>query len=167
MRNIILMVFCLVPLVLQSMEKDQLVELSVQSEDCSEKLLNVTQRYLDLIHRISQGEDAAHREISTSILTPDCKKIFNGTLYTATRDDFISDLLEVNRTQGCWSVDPVDIISSPQQKTVVLRLMINMEKVGVFTTIVILRFDSNYLIYEINEVFNKVEGSYNFDGSGS
>lgn len=133
-------------------------------DDPSDKMMGVTQRYLDFIHRISQGDHFSHKDAASSILIFDCQKIFNGKVYTTNRDAFIADLLEVNRAQGNWVVEPVDILVSPQSNCAVLRLMIYMENIGTFTTIVILRFNSDYLISEINEVFNKVESSYNFDG---
>lgn len=139
--------------------------IEVKSEDSNEKLLEIVNRYLEFINRISKGEVFSYGDSAASILTDNCKKILNGKLFTKTRDDFISDLLQVNRTQGCWDVTPVDIISSPQNKCVTLRLMIDMKNLGAFTAIVILRFNSDYLISEINEVFNKVEDSYHFDDS--
>ncbi len=137
-----------------------------RANEADKKLLEVTHRYLGFINRISKGE-VPQRDAAVSLLAPDCKKVLNGKVYTKTRDDFISDLLEVNRTQGCWTVKPVDIISSPKNKSVTLRLMIDMEKLGPFTAIVICRFDANNLISEINEVFNKVEDSYHFDKANS
>lgn len=124
---------------------------------------NNVDRYLDFIDQISQGEDRPYAEMASSLLAPECKKIYNGTLYTETREDFIADLLQVNKTYGRWNVRPADIIIS--NDSAVLRLFIDMETLGSFTAIVILRYNENGLITEINEVFNKVEDSYQFEES--
>lgn len=135
---------------------------NMEEINANKKLLDVTHDYLTFINRLSQGEVFPDQDDAASIIAWDCQKIFNGKLHTQKREDFVSDLIEVNKTHGCWTVKPVDIISSPENMCVTLRLMIDIEKLGAFTAIVILRFNSNYLISEINEVFNKLEG-YNFD----
>lgn len=132
-------------------------------EDSNKKLREVSRRYLAFIDRMSQGENFPQEEIAETLIAFDCRKILNGKLYTESRDAFIADLLQVNKNQGCWKVHPVDIITSPESRTVVMRLMIDMENVGAFTEILILRFDSNYLITEMNCVFSRIDGSYSFD----
>jgi hypothetical protein len=128
-----------------------------------DKLVDATQRYLAFIDRMSQGEEFPQEEVASSLIAPDCKKILNGKLYTESRSAFIEDLIKVNQTLGCWKVKVVDRITSPHSNTVVLRLMIDLENAGAFTEILILRYNSDCLISEMNVVFSKVEGSYNFD----
>ena len=43
-----------------------------------------------------------------------------------------------------------------------MRIFIEMENFGAYTAIVILRYDTRYLITEINEVLNQVKGAYDF-----
>ncbi len=74
----------------------------------------------------------------------------------------VTDLLSIYQNQGAWKVLPMDTIIAPSSNTVVLRILIEMERFGAYTAIVILRYDSNYLITEINEVLNQVKGSYDF-----
>ncbi len=155
----------MLPFTGKALENAQIKDLNtIVSEDSSAMLLDATNRYLAFIQRISQGETFPQAEVAATILTPDCRKIFNGSLFTASRDAFVADLLEVNRTQGCWTVQPVDIIPAPQSNVVVVRLMITMDTHGAFTEILILRFNSDYLIQEMNVVFSKIEDSYKFDG---
>jgi hypothetical protein len=159
-------IFCLIPIFSYSNEleieskKFQIFQIQEETEI---KLLNATHQYLDFINKIGAGEIFPYKEVAENLLEQNLRKVFNGNLYTATRDDFIADLLLINATQGCWSVHPVEIITSPQSNTIVLRLIIKMENADFFTAIVILRFDERYLITEINEVFNRMGNPYNFN----
>ncbi len=160
MRFLLSLLLTIYPLMSQAMDNNN--QMGDAMEYPSNSLLKATDRYLELIHQISQGKFLIDTGQSAAILAPDCRKIFNGKLYTQNREDFIADLLEVNRVQGCWHVVLADRILSAESRCVVLRLMIEMENVGAFTAIVILRFNEDNLISEINEVFNRVEGVYNF-----
>lgn len=167
MRNKFLAVFFLITAVgLQATESNLIVSDCVKEnrgEEPSEKLLDVTHRFIDFVNRISQREVFSYSEVAASLLAPNCQKSFNGNLYTESRDDYIADLLEVNRVYGNWRVEPLDIIISPINRCAVVRLMIDMEKFGTFTAIAILRFNEDYQVFEINEVLSRVESSYNFD----
>lgn len=161
-----LAILCLAPLMSYStsyeIQSDKIETILLQ-EITEKKLLDQTYRYLDFISKIGGGEIFSYTEVAADLLTLDCQKVFNGNLYTASRDLFIADLLSVNETQGCWTILPLDILISPKNKTSTLRLIIKMGKSDVFTAMVLLRYDDNYLIKEINEVFNKVGTSYDFE----
>ena len=153
------MLLCLTPLAGHTIDEEPMCL-------CKEAaaLQKATDSYLHFINQISTGsliskEDAA-------IISPNCKKILNGQLFTQNRDDFIKDLQSVYENQGAWKIYPADIIVAAASKSVVLRLFIQMEKCGIYTAIVILRYDANYLITEINEVLNQVRGSYDFKENG-
>jgi hypothetical protein len=155
-NSILFLLFCLIPFAIQANDH-------TMNEDVYEKMLATTERYMQFINRISQGEDFPQAEAAKNVLAANCRKVLNGVVYTHTSDAFIADLLEVNRTKGNWRVEAVDIIPSPQTRTMVLREMIKMERLGELTTIVIMRFDDHYLISEVNVVLSKVEGSYHLD----
>lgn len=76
---------------------------------------------------------------------------------------FVTDLLSVYENQGGWKIYPADILVAPSSQSVVLRLFIEMENLGLYTAMVILRYNSDYLITEINEVLSRVKGSYDFE----
>ena len=127
----------------------------------SEALRKAADKYLHCINQISRGVDCSQTE-AAEIISLDCKKILNGQLFTQNREEFLRDLRSVYENQGAWEVYPADIIIDPSNNAVVLRIFIEMEKFGTYTAIVILRYDSDYLITEINEVLNQVKGSYDF-----
>ena len=152
----------LFPLVNQ-MEKELPNEVELHMRHSSQKLLDATHRYIDFINRISKGEDFAQMDVAATLLAPDCKKIFNGTIFTKTREEFVNDLLQVYRTHGSWHIRPVDIILSSEGNASVMRLFVDLEKIGHFTEMVILRFNAQGLMEELNIVLNKIEDAYHFD----
>ncbi len=119
-------------------------------------LQSATSRYVAFINHL--GGEVFDAKSASLICSPDLKKIFNGKLSANSRDEFISQLLELKHRQGNWAIHPADILILPESRTVVLRLIIAIEKAGVFTAIVILRYTPDLLIAEINEVFNQFEG---------
>jgi len=58
---------------------------------------------------------------------------------------------------------PADIIISTESNTAVVRLFVDIPSKGHFTEILLMRFDDNLMISEINIVFNKVEDGYTFE----
>ncbi len=130
----------------------------------SEALLKTSHKFVDFINRIGKGEVFAQMDEAATIIAAECKKIFNGHLFTKNREDFVADLLSVYENHGCWKITPIEVIRAPSDNIVILRLIIEAENFGTNTAIVILRYDSNYLITEINEVFSQVKDSYDFEG---
>jgi hypothetical protein len=128
----------------------------------NQMLSQSTYSYVNFINRISQGLCENPLEEAKEIISQDCKKVLNGQVFTENRDDFILDLLDVYKNQGPWKIRPAEILVAPSSNTAVLRIFIEMEKCGTYTAIVILRYNPHGLIQEINEVLNKVEGSYDF-----
>lgn len=164
-----LIISCLVPLFSHAEEGKSAENFkTICLQENSEALQKATDRYLNFINKISKGEAFPQMEAAAELLSPNCKKILNGQLFTQNREDFVTDLLSVYESQGAWKVYPMDTIIAPSSNAVVLRIFIEMENSGTYTAIVILRYDSSYLITEINEVLNQVKGSYDFeDNKGS
>ncbi len=133
-----------------------------KTENLSAKLREAANAYVQFINRLSQGEEFDQFTAAKTLLSPGCRKIFNGHLITSSADEFVQDLLCVYKTHGPWTIRPEDIIVSLESNTAVLRLLVDMEADGKFTEILLLKFDQNHLIDEINIVFNKVEEGYGF-----
>lgn len=162
-KKFCLVAMCLVPLLNYAVEDKNMENFkTTYLQESPETLQKATDRYLNFINLISKGEIFPQMEAAAEIISPNCKKILNGQLFTQNREDFVNDLISIYENQGAWKVYPVDTIIAPLTNTVVLRLFIEMENFGAYTTIVILRYDSSYLITEINEVLNQVKGSYDF-----
>lgn len=123
-------------------------------EEC-DALQSATNRYIAFINQLGgPGDDIGNAAL---ICAPDCKKIFNGKLTANSRDEFISQLLDLKQNQGYhWAINPAEILFLPESRVAVLRLIIAIEMAGEFTAIVILRYTPEFLVAEINEVFNRL-----------
>lgn len=162
-KELLLTSLCIFALSTQANEQEHIEIFNMFGiQDNSGALLRSSHQYLDFINRISKGEAFSLMDEAATLLSPDCKKVLNGQLFTKNRLEFVSDLLSVYKNLGSWKVLPVDIITSPASNTVVLRLLIEMSNSDTYTAIVILRYNSDYLITEINEVLSKVKGTYDF-----
>lgn len=157
-KNICLLITCLFPLVSHAVGNKNTENFkTISLQENSEGLQKATENYLSFINQISKGEIFPQMETAAEIISPNCKKILNGQLFAQNREEFVRDLLSVYENHGGWKVCPADIIIEPSSNTVVLRIFIETENFGIHTAIVILRYDSNYLITEINEVLNQVK----------
>lgn len=162
-KKIYFLISCLFALVATASAEE--VTFLDTAQNHSEALLNASRKYVGFINRIGGGEVFTQMDEAATLIAPECKKIFNGHLFAKNREDFIADLLSVYANHGCWKIIPIEVIRAPLDNTVILRLIIEAENFGTNTAIVILRYDSNYLITEINEVFNQVQGTYDFAGN--
>ena len=132
------------------------------ADETTDPLLTATHRYIDFITELGSN-DQFDPAIMTAICSPECKKIFNGRLIAESRDVFFADLLSIKQAHGGWRIQPVEIITSPKSMTAVFRLIIDIGHNPTSTTIVILRFNPDYTVKEINEVLNQFEGDAAID----
>lgn len=135
------------------------------TQEKSVALLNASQRYVNFINKISKGTLFSQIDEAAILFAFDCKKIFNGHLHTKNREEFVNDLLSVYANYGAWNMVTLEIIRAPENNCAILRFLVETESFGTNTAIVILRYDSNFLITEINEVFSPVKGAYDFKAS--
>lgn len=119
-------------------------------------LVQAANRYVAYINKISHGKVFSQHDEAATLFTSDCKKIFNGHLQSQTRVALVNDLLSVYSTYGGWKMIPLEIIQAPMAHCAIIRLLIETERLGTNTAIVILRFDTHLAISEINEVFSPV-----------
>jgi hypothetical protein len=132
----------------------------------------VTQQYLDLVRRVAsfEGEitEQATSEFKTAaepLFAPEMKKSLNGKIYTEPRDKFIDELIHVNQKVSRWTLDLTHTVTSAKTKEVILMLMIQMEKLGLFTGMINLRFNDDDQITEISQVIGPYEGPDTVGGS--
>jgi hypothetical protein len=118
-------------------------------------LQSATNRYIAFINQLG-GHDADSGDPAL-ICAPDCKKIFNGKLAANSRDEFISQLIDLKQNQGYhWAHNPAEILFFPESRVAVFRSIITIERAETCTAIVILRYTPEFLVAEINEVFNRL-----------
>lgn len=119
-------------------------------------------RYVNFINRIAKGENFSQFDEAVTLFAQDCRKVFNGQTVAKSRDEFVRDLLSVYANFGGWKMLPLEFIKAADNSCTVIRFLIETERLGTNTAIVILRYDENSLITEINEVFSPVKESYDF-----
>lgn len=143
---------------------DEPIELIIVQQKTASYLTDIAKKYVATINKLSHGEEQDYYAIAGQLLSPDCKKIFNGACVASSSDQFVADLLEVYKNHGSWTITPVDIIPSLETNTVVMRLMVDIQTLGKYTELLILRLDNNNLISEINIVFSPLqESGYSFE----
>lgn len=137
-------------------------ESSMQNPNNAKVLLNISHKYIDFVNRMGRGEVFAEKEASAALFADDCKKIFNGRLVAADKNTFVADLLTVYANHGGWKHIPIEIINSATGDSVVLHTIIETDRMGTNTAMVILHCNPDHLISEINEVFSPVQSDYDF-----
>ncbi len=135
---------------------------TMNTQQSFEFLLNLSHRYINFINNIGSGEDNRGYE-APILFSQNCKKNFNGRWVAKDRDAFVSDLISVYKNYGRWKLISLDIITSHENKSIILRINIEAKSFGNNTAIVILRYNSDHLIEEIIEVFSPVQDSYDFN----
>jgi hypothetical protein len=92
-----------------------------------------------------------------SLCTPQCKKVRNGKLLFEGSEHYADQLNTAKEWLGTWSMDILDLIISEDSRTAVILYRLSTQKEGDLIVLVILRYDSHFMINEINEVHNKFE----------
>ena len=123
--------------------------------------MQVSQKYIQLMNYMGKGGQVQMAEVAL-LLAPDCKKVFNASLIQTTREGIMNDLVSVFANYGGWKHTLLESINASPSNVAVLRTVVETERIGTHTTIIILRFNQNNLITEINELFAPVKEGYNF-----
>lgn len=135
---------------------------AMNTQQKSEFLPNLSQRYINFINNIGSGKDSRGAE-APLLFSENCKKNFNGHWVANDRDSFVADLVSVFQNYGSWKLVPIDIITAFENEKIILRINIESKSFGNNTAIVILSYNSDYLIEEILEVFSPVQNGYDFN----
>lgn len=120
-----------------------------------EALEKAANRYVTVLNEI--GKPGCRSEEIMPLCTRNCKKVRNGKLLFEGKELFASQLDTGKEWLGAWSIDVREVLTSTDHRTSTIRYDLSTEKEGNLVVIVILHFDTNHLIYEINEVHNKLE----------
>lgn len=105
----------------------------------------------------SQNIDEIADRIST-MCAPNCKKIVNGRVIFETREHYSVQLTDIKKDIGIWAIQPLEILTDVGSRVAVIRQLVFTEKAGVLIVFVILRYDDQYKITEIDEVYSKFNG---------
>lgn len=113
--------------------------------------------YIAILSKIGDPRSNCGSEAIIPLCTNNCKKVRNGKLLFEGRELFAAQLNSGKEWLGAWSIDVQEILISETSRTATIRYNLATEKEGSLTVFVVLYFDKNNLIHEINEVHNKLE----------
>lgn len=132
--------------------------LSVTMErSAHQALLSAANHYLDVLNKIGDPEANYTSDEILPVCANDCKKIRNGKLLFEGKEFFAAQLNGGKEWLGGWLIEPLEVMVSAEDHAAIIRYKLLTEKEDALLVFVILRFDPNYLIREINEVHNKLE----------
>lgn len=123
----------------------------------NEAIANAANCYISILNKIGEPHTGCRSEEMMPLCTRNCKKVRNGKLLFEGREHFATQLNRGKEWLGAWSIDVQEVLISTASRTATIRYELATEKEGDLVVIVILYFDSNCLINEINEVHNKLE----------
>lgn len=119
-------------------------------------LMTSAHRYISTLQKIGSSEK--NTEEILVLCSDDCKKVRNGELLFAGKEYFPSQLDEGKKWLGSWSITLNEIVISTDSRCATIRYELTTENEGDLVVMVILHFDSDFLISEINEVHNTLNG---------
>lgn len=123
----------------------------------NEALAKAANHYVTILHKIGEPDSNCRPEEIMPLCTRNCKKVRNGKLLFEGKELFAAQLNAGKEWLGAWSIDVQEVLLSTANRTATIHYKLATEKEGDLVVIVILHFDSNHLINEINEVHNKLE----------
>jgi hypothetical protein len=131
-----------------------------QEEDImseKEALTRAAHNYITVLDKIGTSrKDFLSKEI-LPLCAKNCRKVRNGRLLFAGRDSFAAQLDSGKEWLGMWSIEVCELLIATDERAATIQYKLSTEKEGDLIVIVILYFDSNFLIKEINEVHNFLE----------
>jgi hypothetical protein len=139
---------------IQALENESRVHQVAQEK----QLLHAADLYLSNLNQASSLDTAQIAEQVALICAPNCRKVVNGKVIFEDRESYSLQLSDIKRVVGTWSIQPLEILPYEDKNLVVIRQLVFTEKTGVLTVFLILRYNDEYKITEINEVYTQFEG---------
>ncbi len=123
----------------------------------SETLLHAAHHYLTVLSKIGDLHQAYEVENISQLCAPHCKKVRNEKILFEQRGHFADQLRGAKEWLGSWAIRPLETLAVPDSNSAVIRYELSTQKEGRLLVFVILRFDEEFNIYEIDEVHNKID----------
>lgn len=120
-------------------------------------LIEAANRYVDFLNQLGLIPEHSYPQEIFSLCAENCKKVRNGKLLFEGSEHFAEQLNTAKEWIGTWSIHVLDLIVSIESRAVVVRYALSTQNEGELIVLVILRYDSDFKICEINEVHNKIE----------
>lgn len=93
-----------------------------------------------------------------ALFSSSIQKIENGTVIVSNERDLKKQLENARAFAAPWNIKTRDIIVDELQKTAAVNFSWTSDKIGSHITTVIIKFDKDNKIFELNEVYNSFQG---------
>jgi hypothetical protein len=123
----------------------------------NENIMQAANQYLVVLEKIGDPYNKYDPENISKLCAHNCKKVRNGKILFEQKSDFADQLKSGKEWLGSWFVHPLETLVISDSNSAVIRYELTTEKEGPLLVFVILKFDQNCQIYEINEVHNKID----------
>ena len=139
-----------------SSENNNIVLYADEAQLAVSTLNDIAQRYTDFLAQFGKKDTGDLIGQMESLIAPDCHKIVNGKIVSTTLLELHNQIAEAKTSVGLWEVNVESpFIVSSENNTVVVHYEIPTTRQGTLAVMKFLKCNSNGLIIEINEVFNK------------
>lgn len=123
------------------------------------KLAVLALAYVELMSQL--GNPKVNPNLQTEIpamFSESIQKIENGTVIVSNTGELQKQLLNARTFAAPWQIKTQDVVVDEAQKTAAINFAWTSEKIGSHVTTVIIKFDKNDKIYQLNEVYNSTKG---------
>lgn len=120
------------------------------------QLVTLTLAYIQFMSNLG---DLSHLQMCINqlpeLFAESVTKVENGRVIASGQPALLAQLENARNYALPWKIEVLDVICDDQNRASAVRFTWNSEKIGLFITTAILKFDRNNKIIEINEVYNK------------
>jgi len=115
----------------------------------------LAQKYFDFQNQVGQCD-----EISDKLINPLFSKVFkrivNGRTVVSTKADLSLQLTNIRNHFGKWKISPKSVVACADQQQCVVRYIVDLEDMGQFEVMALLKSKTGQQIDEIDEVYYKI-----------
>jgi chemotaxis regulatin CheY-phosphate phosphatase CheZ len=117
---------------------------------------HLAQQYNEFMTNFGAATEIDQSQFIEKLFTADFQKIANGIILTLGRKELENQLIEIKKTTGSWTIEPIKISPAANNKECTIRFMAETEKAGKFDVIAILSSEDNVQISKIDEIYYQV-----------
>lgn len=116
-------------------------------------VIDLAKQYNQFQKDVGEHADANIDRVISELFSESFKKIANGSLLVATRDDLKNQLFEVRQHAGKWTIDVKEILAFQDPQRCLMRYHLASVNFGLFDVMATLRANTSGMIAEIDELY--------------
>lgn len=123
------------------------------------KIAALALAYMELMTQLGNPSiDVNLEKELPALFSASIQKIENGSVIVSNEKELQKQLTNARAFAAPWKIKTKDIIVDESQRIAAINFSWTSDKIGSHITTVIMKFDKNNKIVELNEVYNKTEG---------